>query len=648
MRPQSILSIGVLALLLGAANAAEKGLAGKYTDPTYFTKIPFGSHSHWLQPWRAYLETAPAHRFLDGVGINLHLHDANPDLILQMLAKNGVRNGRIEIGWGSINFDDGSKIDNEKRLRATLEACRKWDVRPTILLNSHHGVPCPVRFFDRKAAADAPAGATQVQLDNARDLVVGRSGLCRLTDYWAAEAIVTAIEGNRITLSKPLPKPINAGDKVSMATLKYRPFSVPGSEDYCETMAGWLQYVATVSAFVTDALGTRGAADQGFDLEVWNELTFGTHFLYIGDYYQPNPYEYDKNSIWKNLANATAEFVEKHPGDFRGVRLTNGFGNTIPWPAAGEQPKRITAINKHPYAGRKQFPQDDNKGVRLDAFGRKTGYVPTYSSLFPEYYGTAIQTETMVRDMGPLTSRIGQAEHGRYARGLDDPVTVWITEVGFAPNENGVTDRAEALRLKAKTTARYLAFYLNKGVEKLQLFGAMEKDLWLGIVLDEFGEYAKKNAAYPADDAPYTSPSLLVMRRMTETMRDGLDPKLTDVRQISVESITDAHDHSQFAGDGAAAHPPLYNREVLAILPYQVNARKFVIAYYVMTRDVMKDLPPEQYTVTLSGVKAAAKVRAYDPIRDRDVPVKVNRRGEQTLELGLTAADYPYLLVVEE
>ena len=91
-------------------SAAEKGLAGKYTDPTYFTKIPFGAHSHWLQPWRAYLETVPAQQFLDGIGLNLQFHEADPELVLQMLARNGVRSGRLEIGWGSLDYNDPAKI----------------------------------------------------------------------------------------------------------------------------------------------------------------------------------------------------------------------------------------------------------------------------------------------------------------------------------------------------------------------------------------------------------------------------------------------------------------------------------------------------------------------------------------------------------
>jgi len=73
-----------------------------------------------------------------------------------------------------------------------------------------------------------------------------------------------------------------------------------------------------------------------------------------------------------------------------------------------------------------------------------------------------------------------------------------------------------------------------------------------------------------------------------------------------------------------------------------------VVAYYVMTRDVKQALVPEQFTVTVSGLKAAgARISAYDPIRDRAVPVKARVAGGNAV-LTLTAADYPYLLTVEE
>jgi hypothetical protein len=48
---------------------------------------------------------------------------------------------------------------------------------------------------------------------------------------------------------------------------------------------------------------------------------------------------------------------------------------------------------------------------------------------------------------------------------------------------------------------------------------------------------------------------------------------------LTLDSITDTHNHYQFAGAGTAAHPNLYDRDVFAFLPFQVNAKRFVIPY---------------------------------------------------------------------
>ena len=39
---------------------------------------------------------------------------------------------------------------------------------------------------------------------------------------------------------------------------------------------------------------------------------------------------------------------------------------------------------------------------------------------------------------------------------------------------------------------------------------------------------------------------------------------ISQPRSLNLVSVTDNHDHAQFAGDGTAAHPTLYDRDVLA------------------------------------------------------------------------------------
>ena len=84
----------------------------------------------------------------------------------------------------------------------------------------------------------------------------------------------------------------------------------------------------------------------------------------------------------------------------------------------GVLPARVTALSHHPYAGRKAFPPTRPKGTPLNALGLPDpgDFTPAYEACFPEYFASALQTETIVRDMAPLTTRIYGVAHGRFAR----------------------------------------------------------------------------------------------------------------------------------------------------------------------------------------------------------------------------------------
>lgn len=642
-----------------SSGVTGKNITTPYTDPKNLTSLPFGYYSHWIQPWRAYLETVPARDFLDGTGIVFNVKKTtDPDLVAQMLAKHGIRQARFEISWGKINYNDETKLNDASEFRTKLLALKKNGIRPLILLNAHQGNPCPLRSFKRTVTQNAAQGATTIQLDNVKGLKVRYSGLSNLSDYWAAEALITDISGNTVKLSKPLQKRIKAGTSVSIATLKYLPFSPPNGKDYANTISGWQSYVDTVANFAAEVLGTTQSSDKGFDMEVWNELSFGSKFLSINNYYTPNRFKYKENSIWKNLVTETIAYVKAHSEDFEGVSFTNGFGNTIPWTASSEQPARIAAISKHPYSTRrKYFPKNNSKGKPVNALYEvegKSAFSPTYSTFFPEYSATAIQTETIIRDIGPITTKIHSKKHGRNARVINGdvvPTPVWITEVNTNPKLDDPKITAErALAIKAKTTARLFSFFLNKGVTRLYLYSAARGNKEWGIVKQNFLNYASRSEAiYPEDDTSYTSPALATLDRIVTKMSDQVDLKLTKTRQLEIVSIGDTHNHFQFAGDGTEAHPKLYDRDVFAFLPFQANARRFVIPYYVMTRDVMEALQPEEFTVKIKGLRGSnAVVIAYDPVKDRTLPARVQESELNSLTVLLTATDYPYLLIVQE
>ncbi|WP_125205960.1 hypothetical protein [Capsulimonas corticalis] len=657
----ALAALSAVVALAGAQGCADAGkLSTSYIDPDQITKVPFGSHSHWAQPWRAYSATLPASVFLNGVGVNFNVIHEDPQLIAKMLATHGVRSARLEIGWGSLSYDDETKLvpAQEKRLTVLLTALKDNGIRPLILLNAHQGGPCPNIIVNRVVAADAHTGDTTVRLKDTSGLKVGYSGLSYLVGYILADQIITKIDGDTVTLAKPLPKDLTAGATVQVGTLKYRPFSKPGTDDYDATIAGWQKYVGVVAQYVAGVLGTTGSKDKGFDMEIWNELTFGNQFLTINNYYPGKYQDYNPQSIYTNLVKATADYVDDHASQFSGVEFGDGFANTIPWPAASDEPSRIWAIDKHPYPSRKTYPKDNAKGFTLNAKYEQDSYAPSYTALFPEYNGTFIQTESAIRDMAPIKNMVGRSAHGALSRqvnGKTKPMSVWLTEGNTAPGvDSPSTPVDQILRIKAKSALRFYTFFLNKGATKVDLYAAMSAnrtlgDREVGLIQTNFVDYAlKKDATYPDDDSSYTSPTLASLGRLTAKMKSGLDPNLT-AQSISLTDISDTHDHTQFTGDGTPEHPNLYDRDVFAFLPFQVNSHRFVIPYYVMTRDILKPLDPEKFTLTLDGFSGKkAAITVYDPINDKTVPVSVDSSSGQGAKVTVTAADYPYLLIIDD
>ena len=64
-----------------------------------------------------------------------------------------------------------------------------------------------------------------------------------------------------------------------------------GTKEYDETAAGWVRYAQLVSRLV------RAAGIEEFDVEIWNELTFGTKFLNVNNYFQPGLAKSEKDFL---------------------------------------------------------------------------------------------------------------------------------------------------------------------------------------------------------------------------------------------------------------------------------------------------------------------------------------------------------------
>jgi hypothetical protein len=605
--------------------------------PAPITAIPFGALSHWLQPWRELCGTISIDQIEAGIGVMIGGYETQQDA-LDMLQQHGFRHVRIEIGWGSVDPKSEAQLVNQGRIEAFFARLRQARLRPLILLNANDGFPCPAIISKALVVEPAPEGTLSLTLNSTGGLVTNRSGLQNTGLRGMASVLITTINEQQVALSRPLPAGIPAGAEIQIATMNYEPFSQPGTPRNERTILGWLRYVDLVAGAAIAGLGTTSTADRGFDLEIWNELTFGSRFLAINNYYDPKLLDYNPRLTWSDIVNRTATHVAAAGTKYSGVRLSDGFGATIPWPAASTEPPRVSAISRHPYPPQHNYPKDEQLGiVALDADGRKTTFIPIYKSYFPEYFANAIQTESLCRDLSNQTNNIGKIAHGRLSRtvsGQISPVDVWITEIGCAPHQWGITDPGQSERLMTTFTLRSLFFHLAIGVGRVYVFDAFSTASGLGLV----------NQSTP------TVPSLplLAIARILSTASANSDSQPPGpLTPLTLTALRNPADEILFAGNGSANLPSMTAADCLVLLPVQASPARHVIIYYVMTRDVRVPLEEQNLQVAIQG-KGIQHFSAtcYDPVTDQylalDSPIHI----PGGVVLTLSATDVPRLLVL--
>lgn len=652
-----------LALAAIPANAQAGSLA-EPIDPFQQTAFAFPERSHWLQPWRGYLETVPASRLRGAIGINYDPGPGQAPATARLLSASGFSRARIEEAWGSVSYADRSQLENLEEFRSWLVALRDHGIRPLILLNVNHGAPGPTRRFQARLVASAAQGAREVRVDaaTANAIVPGRTGLDALNVYKAAEILFTHVAADgTATLSKPLPQPRPAGTYPA-TTLAYAPFQRPLRSDgspnpaFEETMAGWLSYVDLV---LSEARNTLGSSN--FDVEVWNELNFGSNFLSAANYYNPVPPALQgAGSVPDVLLAATVRWLRSPATNLPDVGIGDGFADQTPFVSGATVPAGVTAIDKHPYhESAYSFPQAQAfNGVRpVNAGGVPEGQldpsgdwhdpsIPSYTAYFPEYTLSGIQTEFMERDLSPITTNVSGVPHGRSVKppGATQPPQVWITETNVdLSGATGLT-AADKWHLQAKATLRSLAAYVNKGVSALYFY-AVGDNSWSMV----------------DPSAPGGGATMLAVKNFMQPFAGPAT--ISTPRSLSLSQIADQGNWTQFSGDGTPAHPPLYNRDVVAFLPFQVDDHKFVVPAYVMTRNLATlynqsapstdptrfDLPPETYRLTVGGLNTAnLSVTATDPLTGSSVPVQATPTSATTAVLEVPLTDYPRLLVIQD
>jgi hypothetical protein len=633
------------------------GLRGAYIAAPYHTGLPFAKHGHWIMPWRGYMETKRADRFLDGLGAHISPNLLGPtfDKVCRHLVESGIKRVRFEMGWDSVAFNEGP-ISNPGWAGA-LATMKNYGIRPLVLANSNHGAPCPFIDFSRAASSGVSAGSRQITVSDVSGITPHLTGIRR--GDRRPDVFVTSINGNTLSLSGPLSQGYSAGQSIPFTKLKYRPFGPEAQAHTQQTIAGWRAYLRRLGEFLTGALGTAGLSDVGFDLEIWNELTFGSDFVDINNYYDPDLYSWNGDNIWYPLGQASAAEVKANPSLFSGAELTFGFSNTVPWPSSVDLDDRYTGISKHPYTPTKNFPADEQGNPltdRLDENLQLTTSVPGYRSRHADYYTTAEQAERSIWDMSPITLSLQGKPHGRFARGAGRPeCPVWITEHNIDVAEYDITDVNYAYDLKARNILRSYCAFLLKGCKVMIIYHAWPADARDGlnweIISPSFMDYIRANGTYPPAPDNYRSKVMMSIKRMKDLLSTGMDTGAFALRQLRVESVTDVHNAMQFAAVGG--RPPLYDREVLFISPVQRAAKSWCIPFYVQTKDTLMAYTPKNYTFTISGfstVSAAnpATVSCLDPMTGAWVSVNTSYPAANTMRFVAPAADYPRLLSIVE
>ena len=590
---------------------------------------PWPKHSFYKQPWRGFCEVRSGEAFLRGIGVNYH-STGNDEVALRLLAETGFRTYRYEIGWGGVSWDETKTSGQEKHLNV-LRLMRQYGGRPTLLLNAHHGVPCPLRFFERTLAAGAAAGDTVVRLTNVRELVPGRSGINGLKAYWAAEVLITAVDPatGECRLSKPLPWDLPADKPVKMATLKYAPLYPVGTPEFEETATGWLKYALMVCALAAEA------GHEAFDVEIWNELSFGSNFIHIDNYYEKGhppcagkepDFLNRGGSAWELTRRTIAAVKAKYPQ----ARCIWGWSNTTFYHCKVEDlPPGTDGQSYHPYGtGLRALPEAEDHKDHPE--WNVEGYTPHLDIRMSEGWAhTFMKTESIMRLLNPATREMTPPGTARFYH--------YMTEHGVAPGECGAKEEAEAWRVKTCCVLRSFCLWLNKGVDVMHYFQAADKPGGMGLLPLDVGKL-------PADVrwADAATPPMRALRALLDAFGDA-QPVAAPMR---VEADVEPVGPVGRIFDGDAAHPPLSHTDVFAFLPFQTGPQRLVIPVYVMTYDVTRPMPEETYRLTIKGIKSGvASAELVDPVTGAREALRPDC-GAEGVRVEVKVTDCPRLLVL--
>jgi hypothetical protein len=215
----------------------------------------------------------------------------------------------------------------------------------------------------------------------------------------------------------------------------------------------------------------------------------------------------------------------------------------------------------------------------------------------------------------------------------------YITEHGVLPTECGVSDEAGAWQLKALCATRSFCLWLNKGIDALHYFNAYEPDARsFGLLPTNL-----KDLPAQASFAEVATPPMRAIQNLVHAFAGSVPLARTD--PLAVEVVSLGPELKVFEGD--PTHPPLWHREVLAVLPFQVNPERHVAIVYVMTRDCTKPFAPAAFRLTFGGVKGT-RAEAVDVLSAAPVAMQAKAIEANKLEVTLLVTDTPIAISIAQ
>lgn len=625
--------------------------------------LPYPEVSFYHQVWRGWMETVPATKFLGGIGVNYNpgnITASQSDANLKYLASIGVHVIRISPGWDSINHLDETQFNPMAQARLTdlFANCKKYGITPTITLDANDQAPEPgqPRFFGN-LVGNPQIGDSKVTVSglNASDIVVhkpnssmGSSGITGggLVEAQHLITKVSPVANGNLTLS--LSKPLTAAltGKISVQYLKYMPLYPVGTPEFNTTMAGWLTYTKTATDLV------KAAGITKFNVEIWNELSFGSKFLNINSYYpyasRPYPNSEGDSTLvaggnkWE-LANQTTQYIKKNFGN--NVNVIWGFTNSCPTCGRSDsRPPNTAGESYHIYGtGLNNFTSPTAASSPPNSL-LEGPYIPNVDRALPE--GNLILGYHIVN---PLKGKLQPANRNKLLPPGTSNLLHYMTEDGFSPGGGGhaLPTKAQNELLKAKAFIRAYSFWLNKGLDQYDLYSAFSPIKHA----DNDGGYNLLASNSQKTGSPVTQQSQ-TLGNFTSQFSGAVNPTSPRNLGVNVSDITPNDNTSKyevFPADPKTHEPALNYREMFQFLPFQVSNNKFVISTYLMSWNIYSTPPLMQFQVDINNVDGInAQVTYFDPILNKTVPITVVSASKNNIVLNLESVDYPRTISITE